>query len=169
MQVCMIKEPIGSRTIRYRGIFDMDGLYKMMVQWIKSRDFDFYDRRNLDKPPYKIFKLEGRKKINYTVMYTLNPEIWVMEGKPVEIIKDGHMKHLMEGRLKIIIDGNIILDYDGDFEDTPGNKKIEKFLYGKVLYHEYFIKHLDYFDYYLYDMMQDVKKFLEMETATNAY
>jgi len=71
------------RTIKYRGVFDYDGLYKYIVQWIKDHDFDFYEKKVWDYPPYKIHKLEGRKKVNFISMFIMLPEIWVWEAKPV--------------------------------------------------------------------------------------
>ncbi|MBN2368242.1 hypothetical protein JXC34_04435, partial [Candidatus Woesearchaeota archaeon] len=119
--------------------------------------------------PYKIYKMEGRKKISFYAMFMLLPEIWVWEAKPVEVIKNGHVKTLTEARAKIIINGGYMTDYDGDFEKGPGLKQIETFLNNKILYHENLLKYFDYLDYYLYDFMTDVKKYLEMETASNAY
>lgn len=157
------------RIIRYRGIFDFDGLYKFIVKWIKDHDFDFYEKEILDKPPYKIYKMEGRKKVNFFVMHLLLPEIWLWEAKPVEVIRNGHKKVLTKARMKIVINAGYILDYDGDFERSPGLKKLEKFLNSKILYHEHFLKVFDYLDYFLYGFMTDIKKYLEMETASNAY
>ena len=157
------------RIIKYRGIFDFDGLYKFMAKWIKDHDFDFYEKRVLDKPPYKIYKFEGRKKINFYCMFLLLPEIWLWEAKDIEVIRDGRKKIMTEARMKIVMNAGFITDYDGDFEKTAGLKKVEKFLNGKILYHEHFLKYFDYLDYYLYGYMQDTKKYLEMETATNAY
>ena len=157
------------RIIKYRGIFDFDGLYKFITKWIKDNDFDFQESKLVDKPPYQIYKFVGRKKANYYAMFLITPEIWLWEAKSVEIIKDGKKKTLTEARMKIIINGGYILDYDGDFEKSPGLKKLEKFLFNKIMYHDTLLKYFDYFDYYLYDFMTDVKKYLEMETASNAY
>jgi len=158
------------RIIRYRGIFDFDGLYKFVVKWIKDHDFDFYETKVLDKPPYRIYKMMGRKKISFYCMFQLLPEIWLWDAKPVEVIREGHKKILTEARMKIVINGGYITDYDGDFEKGgEGLKKIESFLNGKILYHENLLKYFDYMDYFLYDFMTDIKKYLEMETATNAY
>lgn len=157
------------RIIRYRGVFDFDGFYRFMVKWIKDHDFDFYETKVLDKSPYRIYKMMGRKKISFYCMFQLLPEIWLWEAKPVEIFKDGKLKHLTEARMKVVINGGYILDYDGDFEKDEGLKKTENFLNNKILYHENLLKYFDYLDYYLYNFMTDVKKFLEMETATNAY
>ncbi|NTV23122.1 MAG: hypothetical protein HGA85_01960 [Nanoarchaeota archaeon] len=157
------------RIIRYRGIFDFDGFYKYVVKWIKDHDFDYYEPKVLDKPPYKIYKMMGRKKVSFFAMFMVLPEIWIWEAKPVEIIKDGQKKVLTEARMKFVVNGGIILDYDGDFEKSEGQKKMEKFLVDKILYHEVLLKYFDYMDYYLYDFMTDIKRYLEMETATNAY
>ena len=157
------------RIIRYRGIFDFDGLYKFMIKWLKDKDFDFYERKILDKPPYRIYKMEGRKKINFYAMLMLLPELWLWEAKTVEVIRDGQKKMLTEARMKIVINGGYTTDYDGDFEKTKGLKKIEAFLNNKILYHEILLKYFDYLDYFMYDFMTDVKKYLEMETASNAY
>ena len=157
------------RWIRYRGVFDLHGLYSFMAGWIKSKDFDYYERRVLDKDPYKIYKFEGRKKINFAVMFTMNPEIWVEADRQVEVVEDGKVKHMTEGRLRILINGGIIWDYDGDFEKSDGLKKMEKFLFKKIQYHENFLKYIDYMDYFLFDYMTEIKKFLKMETATSAF
>ena len=155
-------------TIKFKGVFDFDGFFKYMVKWIKDHDFDFYESKVWDYPPYKVHKLMGRKKINFYCMFMLLPEIWVWEAKDVEVVRNGHVKKLTDARLKVVINGGYILDYDGDFEKA-GLKKLEKFLNGKILYHENLLKYFDYLDYYLYDFMTDVKKYLEMETASNAY
>ena len=157
------------RLIRYRGIFDFDGFYKYLVNWIKKRDYDFYEKRIWDKPPYKIYSLEGRKKINYWIMYLILPEITLWDVKEVEIVKDGKVKKLTEARMKVLLNAGLILDYDGDFEKSPASKKMEDFLYNKVLYNEVFINHVDFLDYLIHDLMTDLKKYLEMETASNAY
>ncbi len=169
MQIYRMTDDGFNRLIRYRGIFDFDGLYKFIVKWIKDHDFDFYETRVMDKPPYKIHKLMGRKKINFMVMFVIHTELWLWEAKPVKIIKNGKTKTLTEARMKILISGDIIWDYDGDFEKSQGLKKMENFLNWKILYHENLLKYLDYFDYYLHDYMTEIKKYLEMETASNAY
>lgn len=157
------------RVIKYKGIFDFDGFYKYMVRWIKEHDYDFYETKIWDYPPYKIHKLHGRKKISFFTMFYISPEIWMWEAKPVEVIRNGKTVKLTEARMKIIINGGFIVDYDGDFEKSPGLVNLRKFLILKIMYHEMFLKWYDYSDYYFHDFMTDLKKYLEMETASNAY
>ena len=157
------------RTIKYSGIFDFNAFYTFMINWIKEHDFDFQESKVIDKPPYKIFKFIGRRKSNYYAMLLLTPEIWLWDAKPVEIIKEGIKKTLTEARMKVIVNGGYILDYDGDFEGNPSLKSMEALFVNKIMYHEFLLKYFDYLDYFLYNFMTDIKKFLEMETATNAY
>jgi len=158
------------RVIKYRGVFDFEGLYTFIVKWLKDRDYDFMERRILDKPPYRIHEMEGRKKVSFMVLYRVMPSIWLWDIKPVEIVDvHGHVKTMTEGRLKIILNGGIIWDYDGDFEKTSMQKKIEAFLQWKILYHENFLKHLDWLDYHVHELMADIKAYLNMESGSNAY
>ena len=156
------------RTIKFKGVFDFDGFYKYMIKWIKNHDCDFYERKIWDYPPYKIWHLEGRKKLNYAVLFYIKPEIWLWDAKPVEVIRNGKVKHLTEARMKVVLDAGFTWDYDGDFEKA-GLKEMEAFLFLKIMYHDMVLAWFDYIDYYIFDFMTDLKKYLEMETASNAY
>lgn len=157
------------RIIKYTGVFDFDGLYKYCHKWIATHDFDVYETDARDRPPYKVYVIWGRKKVTFFAMLTLNIELWLWDDKPVEVFKDGKQQTLTEGRLKLVVNGGYIIDYDGDFERSAFLKKVENFLHNYVMYHDILLKYFDYMDYYLYDFMTDIKKFIGMETATNAY
>ncbi|MBN1502407.1 hypothetical protein JW930_02590 [Candidatus Woesearchaeota archaeon] len=157
------------RIIHYTGIFDFDGLYKLITQWMKHRDWDIFEPEVKHKEPYRVYKLYGRKKVTFYAMLTMKIELWLQNAREVEVIQQGQKKSLTEAKMKIIVNGGYITDYDGDFEKGPGLKKFEAFLNNYVMYHDILLKYFDYMDYYLYDFMQDVKKFLGMETATHAY
>ena len=158
-----------ARYVRYRGVFDFNGLYQFIANWIKNDNYDFYEKRIVERAPYTIYEMEGRKIVDYYAMYLLLPSIWVTEDKQIQVIKNGRLKNLSEGRLKIIIDGGFITDYDGDFESSSGDKKIEQFLNSRILYHEILLTHLDYMDYYLVSFMTALKQYLGMEVSSNAY
>ncbi|MBN2423281.1 hypothetical protein JXB41_08720 [Candidatus Woesearchaeota archaeon] len=163
-------EPYGfHRTIKYRGVFDFEGLYKYVQKWLRDRDWDFFEIQAKDKPPWLIYKWIARKKVTFYAALQINLEFWLWEPKEVEVIKEGTKKKLTDSRMKILLNGAYITDYDGDFEKSDFLKKVEKFLNGYVLYHEILLKYFDYLDYYIYGLMTDIKKFLGMETATNAY
>jgi hypothetical protein len=157
------------RQLKYRGNFDFDGLYKFCQQWLESRDYDFYFDLVKDKPPYLKYKMTGRKKLNFYCMVLIYLEFLMWDVKEVEIIKDNQKKHMMNGFIKISFSAGFITDYDGDFEKSPGLKKIESFLNNYIFYHENLLKYFDYMDYHLYDFMTDVKKYMGMQSGQNAW
>ena len=131
---------------------------------------NFFEYKIKDKPPYLWFWWWGRKKITFYVMLHFDIKVLLWQPKEVEITtKEGIKKKVLDTRMKIELGGGYITDYDGDFEKSPGLKKVETFLNHKILYHENLLKYFDYLDYYMYDFMTDIKKYLEMETASNAY
>jgi hypothetical protein len=156
------------KTIRYKGVLNFDDFYGFIANWIRDHDFDFNEKSIIDQPPYIIYKMEGRKKINYIVMLKIMPEIHVKNKKKIQIISERETKIVDKVEMKVIVNGGVILDYDNDF-NTHNMKKAGNFLYDKVLYQETYTKYVENLDYYLHDFATSIKKYLEMESATNAY
>ncbi|MFH0876294.1 MAG: hypothetical protein V1859_10235 [archaeon] len=158
-----------NRIIKYSGLLDFDDFYKFCQRWMKERNWDFYELKAKDKPPYQVYKWIARKKVNYYGMIQINIEITLWESKEVEAIVDGKKKKMIDTKMKFDLSGAQITDYDGDFEKNDFLKKVEKFLNNYVLYHENLLQYFDYLDYYLHDFFTEIKKYLKMETASNAY
>ena len=157
------------KKIKFRGVFDFNGLYKFCQSWMTSRDYDFYFDKALDKPPYLKYKMTGRKKLNFYCMAILYVDFMMWDVKEIEVIRDNKKKNMMEGYIKIIISSGYITDYDGDFEKSPGLKKMEAFLNFYIFYHENLLKYFDYLDYVGHDFATDVKKFLKMQSGQSAW
>ncbi len=158
-----------NRIIKYNGLVDFDGLYKFIQTWLRDRQWDFMELQAKDKPPWKVYKWQARRKMTFYGALQINMEIWLWEPKEVVVVRQGKEKHLLDTRMKINIGGAQVTDYDGDFEKGEFLKKVERFLNKYVMYHENLLKYFDYLDYYLHDFMTQIKQYLEMETATNAY
>ncbi|MBD3204487.1 hypothetical protein GF327_09425 [Candidatus Woesearchaeota archaeon] len=158
-----------NRIIKYKGVFDFDGLYKFVRKWLTDRDWDFFEIEAKEKPPWIIYKWMAFKKITFYAALQIKINFRVWEPKEVIILKDGQKKKMMDARLKIDLSGAQITDYDGDFEKSAFLKKVETFLNAYVLYHENLLKYFDYLDYYMHGLMTEIKDYLGMETASNAY
>ncbi|HLC64835.1 MAG TPA: hypothetical protein VJI46_01785, partial [Candidatus Nanoarchaeia archaeon] len=46
-----VKSPTGQLWLRYKGVWDMDDLYKKMADWFRSRKYNFYERAFKHKTP----------------------------------------------------------------------------------------------------------------------
>ncbi|MBU0756908.1 MAG: hypothetical protein KKF44_02495 [Nanoarchaeota archaeon] len=158
-----------NRIIKYNGVFDWPGLYKYAQKWLRDRDWDFHEVQAKEKPPWVIYKWHAMKKITFYAALGIGMEFKLWEPKEVIVIKDGKKQKLTDARLRIDMNGFQILDYDGDFEKSEFLKKVEKLLNDHVMYHENLLKYFDYLDYYMHGFFTDLKAYLDMETASNAY
>ncbi len=163
-------EPYGfHRTIKYSGVFDWDGLYKYVQKWLKDRDWDFMETLAKEKPPWVIYTWIARKKLSFYAALQINIEFRLWQPKKVEVVREGVKQTLTDARMRIVLSGAQILDYDGDFEKSDFLKRVEKFLNKYVMYHENLLKYFDYLDYYIHGLATDIKSYLKMDTASSAY
>jgi len=162
-----------TRSIKYRGLFDFAGMYRFIQKWMKKRHYEFHETKYKQKPlvyfPEHEIKFWGEKKLTDYMMYRIDIFIHLYEAEKKEVEVDGKKKEMMDTRMIIEIDGDVITDYSEEFERTSFTKKIESFLNKRVLYQEILLKYLDPFDYELYDLETDIKKFLKMEVRETAY
>ena len=78
--------------LRYKGVFDFDGLYKMMHAWLISKRYEFHETKYKDKvstPFGNEIEVEwtGEKKINEFVKQKIVIEFHLWDFAEVEVIK----------------------------------------------------------------------------------
>lgn len=123
--------------VSYTGIFDFDGLYKMLAQWFKIRGYGF---RESD---YKEFKEGGVKKLQVKwaarrkatdyVLYVM--EITLQLDNIADVLVKNRKR--MSGHLSITVAGYIEKDYEETFSRTSFLKFLrevyDKFVAGSRL------------------------------------
>ena len=153
--------------IRYKGLFDFDGLYYLMVQWLKQRRYWFHeiDYKHKVPTPYgaeQEIKWEAEKKINDYMKYRIGIFLHTWDQTEVEVIKDGEKKTLTSARIEITFDGTIEIDYEKRMSKSRVWAAIAD------VYYKYFLKediesiHYDTMYYRLQRLHSMVKKFLDM-------
>ena len=168
------KLPVQQLIIRYKGLFDFDGLYNLMVRWLKARRYWFKetDYKHKVPGPYgaeKEIYWMAEKKINDYIGYTIKMYTHLFEINDVEVIKDGEKKRLMNARLEIYFDAWVTVD----FEKRMERSKIWAAL--ADVYYKYFLKedlesiHHDTLYYRLFRLHNLVKEFLDMEAKGYEY
>lgn len=115
--------------IRFRGLYDYDGLIALL------RSFYGRTKMILEEPKFKYkvggtgaeveFKFEGNLKVTHYIKVYM-----VIEGKgfdvsPKSVVVDGKKKMMTEGKMQIKFQGNFELDYPGmyDVEMEKGKEK----------------------------------------------
>lgn len=160
--------------IRYKGLFDYDGLYNLIVRWMKARRYWFHEEVYKHKVPSPYgaeqeFTFTGDKKLNDYIKYNLKVSFHLWDMTEVEVIQDGKKKTLTNARIEILFSGNVEVDYE---------KRMEKSRIWAAIadvYYKYFLKedlesvHHDTLYYRLYKLHALVKEFFGMQAKGNEY
>ncbi|MCK4521843.1 MAG: hypothetical protein KAU20_04670 [Nanoarchaeota archaeon] len=162
-------------TIKKVGIFDMDGLYKVMQRWFYDNKYYFEETLYKHKPGTAAGKEEeigwtGWRKVNDYVKFHIKVFFHIYDIKNIEVIKEGKKVKLTKCRVWIEFNGDVELDYTKRF----GQSKFGKFLfdvYNKfVLQEEKVLSNWwDELYYRVYKLHTITKEYLDMESKGNAY
>ncbi|HEY9701206.1 MAG TPA: hypothetical protein V6C58_02095, partial [Allocoleopsis sp.] len=161
--------------IRYKGVFDYDGLYKMMHTWLITKRFLFHESKYKDKvgTPFGN-EIEAawtaEKKVTEFIKEYIEIEFHLWDYAEVEIIKDGKKVKTGKGRLEIKFFAKLELDYSRKFTDGGTfAKKLGQFYVENVIYWDWRIRYANALEYSIYDLHTKVKKYLNMDTGSNTY
>lgn len=159
--------------IRFSGIFDFDGLYKLMVNWLGDRNYDFSEPLYKDKPMEGGREVEiewyAYKKIDPFYKYVVEVFFHLWEVSPVEVILEGEKKLLTKARMEIRIKGSIEVDYEDRWSRSQLRKMLFNFYFKYIISKKFEVTVLDPLYYRLYDLHTLVKDFLNMSTKGSAY
>ncbi len=162
------------QIIRYTGIFDFDGLYKVMVQWLKQRRYWFHEDTYKFKPgdgfgKEVMLKWVAWKNIDEYFRFHLTVNFHIWDINEVEIFQDGQKKTLTKARMEIKLKCTLYRDWQRRYKQN----KLTEFL--KDFYNKYIIfKKTDSitWDTIYYRMLKFaavIKDYLNMETKGREY
>ena len=159
--------------IRYKGVFDLDGLYKKMVLWLKRRNFEFQERMYKDKPPeLEIWWQARRRKTGY-LMDVIDAHIHMFDMEKVEIIEKGIKKQRVHARITITLWPTVETGYADIFGDqrwdSAFHRKLMSFYNKYVIRKDLDLTYTDALYYELYNLHAFVKEYLKMEARGNLY
>lgn len=161
--------------IRYKGVFDYDGMYKMMHSWLISKRFLFNESKYKDKVSTPFgneieIKWEAEKKVTEFVKEYILIEFHLWDFSEVEIIKDGKKVKQAKTRMEIKFFARLELDYSQRFsKGSEFTQKLGKFYIENIIYWDWRIKYANALEYSVYDLHTKVKKYLNMDSGSNAY
>jgi hypothetical protein len=158
-------------TLRYNGLFDLDGMYAAVIDWAKNYGFRWHEVDYKHKVPGGGAEQEMKwlleKKVDeyaeFSILFTIH--MWDL----VEVEVEGQHPNLSNARFYIYMDANIKFDWQGSLKNTS---RFTAFL-GKW-YNERLLKREmdEYFDvlyYRLWNLHALMKKYFDMQTKKYAY
>jgi len=125
------------KFVSFEGLFDLKGLFRIIVKWFDERGYDMFENKNFEEV-YEdgkkvIFELIPYKKVSD--YYKLEIRVFVVfeNLKEVEIELHGVKQKLLKGRADFTFDAILVTDYEGRWETRPAyyfyRALIDKFVY----------------------------------------
>src|SRR3989344_7253437 len=100
-----------SHRIKYRGMLDLDKLYRVMAGWFKEKRFELHENLFKSKPPEWEVRWTGeRKRTNYILeRITVHAHMWGAYN--IDAIVDGRKKKMANVRTIITLNAGIFTAY----------------------------------------------------------
>ena len=168
------KLPDLKRIIKYRGLFDMDGLLKMTRNWIEYQGYEFHEKGVKHKIPSpsgaeRELLWWGWKKVNSYIKYHLDIFFHFWDVNEVEVIRDGKKQKVISAGVQIEMWGSTEIDWQNRFSGSKFLQALGDFYYNYITKKSLDLYWTDQLYYHHYKLHTHIKEFLDMETKANAF
>lgn len=159
-------------VVRYDGVFDWDGLYKAIIEYLRRHNYWFYEKLYKSKPwspvgTELVLKWEAERKLDEYYLYRLTFEWHFMDFHHVDVIRESQKVTLTKAYFWVTIRGVGVQDWQGFEKDRSSKmtKFVGKFFRKNVIDREFVY---DYW-YPLFDevaaVQQLIQNFIHMEAS----
>lgn len=156
---------IDQLKLTYEGIFDLNGLYRMIDSWFYEKGYDKWELKNYEQvmPHGKDITIEllPWKKITDYFKNTIRIRINGVGIKDIEVEKKGVKLKLNQGKIMMIFDGYLESDYEHRWEKKPYFFLIRT-VFDKYLFKRYFNKFEKWLINDVYDIHGRIQRFLNL-------
>jgi len=143
--------PSKGMIIKYKGVIDIDSLYKSVKSWFKDYKYDYFEKENTEKNKPQgntlLIKMRGEREIDDYAQFKV--EVDFNEILRVKKVDKGYT-----GEARIIIRSNIIFDYKDNWKSVP----FLLYLYNNIILKR---KILDYYWQNAYDEMMELSALIK--------
>lgn len=167
-----IKTPY-REIIEYKGIFDLEGLYKMIIKWLQDRSYEFHEKTYKHKPGMvgkeQEMKWEAWQKYNDYVRFWFDVYIHVWDIIEVEVVRDNQKVKMVKARIRIVLGGRVDRDWLGTWNKNKSLRRLRDFYDKYVVFKDMSSVWSDLMHYKLVKLQNEIKEYLGMETPSRAY
>ena len=171
----MSKHPVSDKqTLRYNGLFDMDGLYAAVVDWAKTYGFMWLEgsyKHKVPSPRGAKQELEWMltKNITNYLQHEIKFTIVSWDTTEMEVIVDGKKKMLTNARIDIVIKGFMTYDWQELFKGSNFIEKLGDWYRNIIFKKELEGIYNDQCHYRQLDLHAIIKKYFDMQAKKYAY
>jgi hypothetical protein len=165
--------------IEFKGIFDMEGLYRFIIKWLQDRSYEFHEVTYKHKPGMigkeQEMKWKAWQKFNDYIRMWYDIYIHVWDMTELEVTKDGQKVKMIKGRIRIVIVGTLDQDWQQTFK-TPDDPKVNDFIRRIRSFYDKYVVYKDMtgiwgdmMHYKIVKLHNEIKEFLGMECTSRAH
>lgn len=160
--------------LRYKGVFDLNELYRIVHDWLVSKGFEVHEHKykSIVLPAgghERSFDWSCYKKGNEFVMVWINLHFQIQDVHKIEVVKDGEKKILTKGRVFIRAAYDIEMDWNERYAYSRFHKTILNFM----VYFMWAKKIETYWEdktrFKTYELMNVIKETLDFMTQGNEH
>ncbi len=167
-----IWDPDKHISIRYTGLMDLDGFYKMLHDWFDARKFEWHEPNFKDKHPTSGDEQEVKVHCfrNDTEFLRVTYDLYFhsYELSNITVTRNGKKKKLEKGRFMIQINVQFEMDYENKFEGTRFQSTIRDF-YIKYIFYRKMLTYGDKIEYEAHNLQEAIKQWFDMQARGNQF
>ena len=118
-----IRTVVDHVIISYSGLFSLSELYRTSREWFGNKGYVYWEVQNtenvLESGKEIYICMEPFSKITDYAKLVIRVQINAMELTDVVVKVDETRKRMNKGKLKIVLDGYLVTDYEGHWEKSP--------------------------------------------------
>ena len=153
--------------IKYKGIFDLEGLYRIMARWFKEGRYELHENLYKSKPPELELRWYAERKRTSFAKEVVRVHVHMWGDYDVEVIANGKKKKMADVRMVMTITGTIEAPYPDIFgaprwSQNNIERRLSTVFKNWVLKREMEGLYWDRLYYELYDLYGTVKEYLKL-------
>jgi hypothetical protein len=173
-QVTSTTETSLYQVVRYKGIFDLDELYKIVHDWLTSRGYQVHEHKykSIILPAggkERSFDWDTFRPVTEFIMFRINIHWQIQDVIDVEVVKDGKKQKLHKGRLMMRVQHRVEMDWNERMAYKEWHQSIVKFLKGFMYRKKIDTLWEDKLRFKCYELVNVIKESLDMMTKGNEH
>jgi len=166
--------PLFPSRIKYNGLYDLDGLYKLMANWMRQRRFELHETLYKARPPELEIRWRAERRKTGFAMEVIEIYYHSWGDYDVEVVKNGKKKKMTNARMILTISGDLLAPYSDIFGRPRWTANgVERRLLN--IFRNWFMKreleslYWDTFYYEVWKLHGAIKDFMGFEAKGNVY
>lgn len=173
-QIGSFKDPTIAQVVRYKGVFDIHELYKIIHDWLISRGYQVHESKYKSiamqvGTKERSFDWNAHKKVTDFVMYWMHIHFQFQDILEMEVVKEGKPKKLQRGLILIRIEPGLEFDFAERMSRDSFHKSIVGFMTTWMWKKKVDSLWEDKLRFKSYELMNVIKETLDLMTKGNEH